>query len=420
MITNLQSGMTLFLKPSGHCRAQMYSLSTQDFKTWSLVTARRIAVESEAARISAEAHADARIDAEVEATRIAADVEATRIAAMIAAEVEAARIAAEVEAAMIAARIAAMIARHDVKIVADVEAARISTAESASAHRPVEQSSECKQAERERYEFLMRMILIHNIWYLGKTADESPPPQALPTRVAELLGNVLRFYAANYPPKSQGKKKYTDPRSGGPTCKTNEIIFDAIYASLPDDCKLTFVQMFENFDDLCPFKAPLYVNGEKFDFEKHVLYLLTDEERAEWWCLTVNHLKWKFIDAIKNGVKKAILFVFGRLPKKYWPAKHQEALQMARDHIRCSEERVVEFTLEIITCDHFSSLCFGREDEVIVEMQEAVKKSQGGILKGRTVNHLMLNYNRAKIIIREGKAVNAMLSFSGRWTREER
>ena len=200
MITNLQSGMTLFLKPSGHCRAQMYSLSTQDFKTWSLVTARRIAVESKAARISAEAHADARIDAEVEATRFAADVEATRIAAMIAAEVEAARIAAEVEAAMIAARIAAMIARHDVKIVADVEAARISTAESASAHRPVEQSSECKQAERERYKFLMRMILIHNIWYLGKTADESPPPQALPTRVAKLLGNVLRFYAANYPP----------------------------------------------------------------------------------------------------------------------------------------------------------------------------------------------------------------------------
>ena len=37
MITNLQSGMTLFLKPSGHCRAQMYSLSSQDFTTWSLV-----------------------------------------------------------------------------------------------------------------------------------------------------------------------------------------------------------------------------------------------------------------------------------------------------------------------------------------------------------------------------------------------
>ena len=95
---------------------------------------------------------------------------------------------------------------------------------------------------------------------------------------------------------------------------------------------------------------------------------------------------------------------------------------MAREHILRTEEHVVEFTLKIVTCDHFSLLCFGRKDEVIVEMQEAVKKSQGGILKGRTVNHLMLNYNRAKIIIREGegKAVNAMLSFSGRWTREER
>ena len=37
-----------------------------------------------------------------------------------------------------------------------------------------------------------------------------------------------------------------------------------------------------------------------------------------------------------------------------------EALQMARNHIRCTEERVVEFTLNIVTCDHFPSLCFGR------------------------------------------------------------
>ncbi len=74
--------------------------------------------------------------------------------------------------------------------------------------------------------------------------------------------------------------------------------------SLPDDCKLTFAQMFCNFDDLCPFKAPLHVNGKKIDFEKHVLDLLTDAERADWWRLTVNHLKWKYIDAIKNGVKK--------------------------------------------------------------------------------------------------------------------
>jgi hypothetical protein len=169
--------------------------------------------------------------------------------------------------------------------------------------------------------------------------------------------------------------------------------------------------MFENFDDLCPVKAPLFVNGEKFDFEKHVLHLLTDEERAEWWRLIVNHLKWKYIDAIKNGVKKAILFVFGRLPKKYWPDKHKEALQIAHKYILDTEGRAVEFTLEIVTCDHISSLFFGREDKVIVEMQEAVKKSLGGILEGRTVDHLMLNYNRAKIIIREGRAVNAMLSF---------
>ena len=167
--------------------------------------------------------------------------------------------------------------------------------------------------------------------------------------------------------------------------RTNKIIYDTIYASLPDDCKLTFAQMFCNFDDLCPFKAPLHVNGKKIDFEKHVLDLLTDAERAEWRRLTVNHLKWKYIDAIKKWGENAILFVFGRLPKKYWPNQHQEALKMAREHILCTKESVVEFTLEIITCDHFSSLCFGREDKVIVEMQEAVKKSQGGILKGRTV-----------------------------------
>jgi hypothetical protein len=32
----------------------------------------------------------------------------------------------------------------------------------------------------------------------------------------------------------------------------------------------------------------------------------------------------------------------------------------------------------------------------------------------------MLNYNRAKIIIREKKAVNTMLTFFGEWTQEER
>jgi hypothetical protein len=56
MITDLQSGMTLFLKPSGLCRAHIYSLSSQDFKTWSLVTARR-AAEDEAARIAVDVEA---------------------------------------------------------------------------------------------------------------------------------------------------------------------------------------------------------------------------------------------------------------------------------------------------------------------------------------------------------------------------
>ncbi len=94
---------------------------------------------------------------------------------------------------------------------------------------------------------------------------------------------------------SQGKNDYTDPSTGGPTCKTNEIIYDAIYASLPDDCKLTFAQMFSNFDDLCPFKAPLYVNGKKIDFEKHNLNLLTDAECAEWWRLTVIIYREKYV-----------------------------------------------------------------------------------------------------------------------------
>jgi hypothetical protein len=93
-------------------------------------------------------------------------------------------------------------------------------------------------------------------------------------------------------------------------------------------------------------------------------------------------LKWKYIDAIKSGVQEAILLVFGRLPKNYWPAQHQEALEMACNHILCTEGEAVEFTLKIITCEHFSSLCFSKDDEIIVEMQEALKKSQGGILEG--------------------------------------
>jgi hypothetical protein len=80
-------------------------------------------------------------------------------------------------------------------------------------------------------------------------------------------------------------------------------------------------------------RIPLYVDGQNFDFDKHVLKLLTNAERAEWSRVTINHLKWKYINAIMSSVHRVILFVFGRLPKKYWPAQHQEALKMARDYI---------------------------------------------------------------------------------------
>jgi hypothetical protein len=244
----------------------------------------RIAMEAEAARIATEAEA-ARIAAEAEAARIAAEADATRIAA----EADATRIAAEADAT---------------RIPVEAEAARRPAAPSASAHRPVQQSLECKQVERKRYEFWMNVFVKYCIIYLqGKTANKSPPPQALPAHIAKLLGNVMRFYCENYPPNTQGTKGYTDPRTGDPTAHTNKIIYDAIYASLPDECKLTFAQMFCNFDDLLPFKAPLNVNGKRFDFKKHVLNLLTDTECAEWRRVTINHLKWKYIDAINSGVQ---------------------------------------------------------------------------------------------------------------------
>jgi hypothetical protein len=71
---------------------------------------------------------------------------------------------------------------------------------------------------------------------------------------------------------------------------------------------------------------------------------------------TINHLKWNYIDAINSGVQEAILFVFGRLPKKYWHDQHQEALKMALDHI-LNKERVVEFkpkSLVVIISHHYA------------------------------------------------------------------
>jgi hypothetical protein len=57
------------------------------------------------------------------------------------------------------------------------------------------------------------------------------------------------------------------------------------------------------------------------------------------------------------------------------------------------------------------AVLFGREDEVIVEMQEALKKSQGGILEGRTIDHLIINYNQDEIVHHERKVDNAMVRF---------
>ncbi len=210
----------------------------------------RIAAVAEAARITVMAEA-ARIAAVTEAARIAAEAEAARIATV--AEAEAARIATEADAT---------------RIATEAEAARRPAAPSTSDHRPVQQSLECKQAERKRYEFWMRIIVKYCIIYLqGKTTNRSLPPQALPAHIAKLLGNVMRFYGGHYPPTTQGTKTNTDPCTGGPTCKTNKTMYDVIYTSLPDDCKLSFAQMFCNFDDLCPFNAPLYVNGQNFYFK---------------------------------------------------------------------------------------------------------------------------------------------------------
>ena len=74
--------------------------------------------------------------------------------------------------------------------------------------------------------------------------------------------------------------------------------------------------------------------------------------------------------------------------------------------------RAAEFSLEIVTCDHLSSQCFGVDDERIVEMQETVEKSQDGILKGRAIDYLMRNFNQETIIEQESTAVEGRCVFS--------
>jgi hypothetical protein len=79
---------------------------------------------------------------------------------------------------------------------AEAKAARRLATDSTSAHHPVVQSPECKQAEIKRYKFWLREIVDHSITYLQvKIAYKSPSPQALHSQFAEQLGNVSHFYA---------------------------------------------------------------------------------------------------------------------------------------------------------------------------------------------------------------------------------
>ncbi len=77
---------------------------------------------------------------------------------------------------------------------------------------------------------------------------------------------------------------------------------------------------------------------------------------------------------------------------------------MAHNCILENEGKVVELNLEISTCDHFSLLFHKIDEEKIVEMEEMIKKSQGGILKGRAVN-----INRETLIIQDHNAVKVFL-----------
>jgi hypothetical protein len=93
---------------------------------------------------------------------------------------------------------------------------------------------------------------------------------------------------------------------------------------------------------------------------------------------------------------------------------------MACNHFLRTEGQVVEFKLEIFTCDHFSSLYFGLDDERIIRMQEALQKSQDGILEGRPVSYLMQKFNLETLAIQVHDAITSMLRVIRGLTKEER
>ncbi len=177
---------------------------------------------------------------------------------------------------------------------------------------------------------MIEMIAQHpKLSYLSNKPDKSPMAIPLTPELSRAIGNYIRFYAGHYPPESQGLHGYIHEVTRAATCATNRLICESVNSSLSDEMKMPFADMFDAFDDLCPMKAPLKVDGVKFDFKKHFLDVLSDEERARWKTLTIDHIKWKYVDAIDHGVNKAIVLIFGKRPGQYWPDIHKRALDQA-------------------------------------------------------------------------------------------
>ena len=136
-------------------------------------------------------------------------------------------------------------------------------------------------------------------------------------------------------------------------------------------------------------KAPLEVaDGVKFDFNKHSHAVLLDKEHARWTTLTINHIKWKYVDTIDHGVNKATILIFGKLPKKIWPDFHKTGLDQAIELFRM-EGRDVQFEQTFLTCSHFSKSFYHHvSGEEVCGMQTAILHSQGNLLIRKEVNYI--------------------------------
>jgi hypothetical protein len=135
------------------------------------------------------------------------------------------------------------------------------------------QSNECKLAEFKHYKFWNRVIQSkEELTYLRcQGADRSPPPKILSPQLAKKVGNVIHFNAGHLPTKITKNSFVNSPTNDGPACFTSKIICYAVNSSLHGESSLTFGKTFDNFDNLLSFKAPYFVNGDQFDFDKHVL-----------------------------------------------------------------------------------------------------------------------------------------------------